>query len=109
MIAHALSWALILMGSFFCLVGAAGLIRMPDFFTRVHGASVLDTLGVAGIVAGLGIQAGLSPALIKLVLILALLWITGPTAAHALARAALHGGLKPVRQPETAEDAPSKP
>ncbi|MGI9301404.1 MAG: monovalent cation/H(+) antiporter subunit G [Gammaproteobacteria bacterium] len=95
MIADLLSWMLIAAGSFFCLVGATGLIRMPDFFTRVHGAGVLDTLGVAGIVAGLGIQAGLSLVLIKLVLILALLWITGPTAAHALARAAVHGGLNP--------------
>ena len=41
----ALSWACLLAGGFFCVLGAVGLLRMPDFYTRVHAASVVDTLG----------------------------------------------------------------
>jgi multicomponent Na+:H+ antiporter subunit G len=102
----ALSWALLLTGSFFLLAGGIGLLRLPDFFTRVHAAGVTDTMGAGAILVGLMLQAGLTQASIKLVLIIMFMLFTSPTASHALAQAALHGGLKPQLGKQR-EDAPS--
>lgn len=89
------SWALILAGSFFYLIGALGLVRMPDVFTRMHAASVSDTLGAGLLLGGMMIQAGWSLVSAKLLIILAILIFTGPVATHALARASMWAGLKP--------------
>lgn len=91
-----LSWALLLVGSFFCLVGSFGMLRMPDVFTRMHAAGVIDCMGVGGIVAGLVLQAGFTLVTAKLVIILLLVLVTSPVATHALAQAALHDGVKPL-------------
>ena len=90
------SWGLILVGGGFCIVGAIGLLRMPDFFTRMHAASIVDTLGAAFILLGLMLQAGASLVTVKLVAIGLLLFFTSPVATHALARAALARGVEPV-------------
>jgi multicomponent Na+:H+ antiporter subunit G len=90
------SWALILLGSFFMLVGAFGLVRMPEIFTRMHAASVIDTLGVGLLISGMGLQAGLSLVTLKLMFLLALFFFTGPVVTHALAQACLHEGVEPV-------------
>lgn len=92
---HILSWAAILSGSFFVLVGSIGLIRMPDMFTRMHAASVIDSLGAGLLIVGMMLQAGATLITIKLLFILILLLITSPVATHALAQAALHAGDKP--------------
>lgn len=94
------SGACLLAGSFFVLVGAIGLVRMPDVFTRMHAASVTDTAGAGLICFGLMIQAGPTLISAKLVFILALMFFTGPVVTHALAQAAIHAGIKP----ELAED-----
>jgi multicomponent Na+:H+ antiporter subunit G len=90
------SWALILLGSFFTVVGAFGLVRMPEVFTRMHAASVTDTLGVGFLILGMSLQAGLSLVTAKLLFLLALFFFTGPAVTHALAQACLHGGIKPL-------------
>jgi len=90
------SWILILTGGAFCVIGAVGLLRMPDFFTRMHAASVVDTLGAAFILLGLMLQSGLSLVTVKLVAIAVLLFFTSPVSTHALARAALARGVEPV-------------
>ena len=82
-------------GGFFVVAGGVGLLRFPDFFTRLHAASVTDTLGAGLILLGLMLQSGFPHASIKLILILMFLFISSPTAAHALAKAALHGKLAP--------------
>lgn len=89
------SWALILAGGAFCLVGALGILRMPDFYTRVHAASVTDIVGSFAILLGLGLQAGLSLVAVKLVFIALLIFFTSPAATHALVKAALERGLEP--------------
>lgn len=89
------SWALILAGSFFTVVGAIGLVRMPDVYTRMHAASVTDTLGAGLLFAGLMVQAGLGLVTLKLLFILVLFFFMGPVATHALAQAALHAGVRP--------------
>jgi multicomponent Na+:H+ antiporter subunit G len=94
--ADAISWVLLVAGGAFCVVGAVGLLRMPDFFTRMHAASLVDTVGAGLILLGLMVQAGLSLATVKLVVIGLLIFFTSPTATHALARAALARGLQPL-------------
>jgi len=86
----------LLVGAFFCLVGAWGLLRMPDFYTRVHAASVLETLGADLILLGLVLQAGFTLVAVKLLMIGLLIFFASPTASHALARAALVSGIKPL-------------
>lgn len=92
------SWVLLLAGSFFVVTGGLGLVRMPDFFTRLHAASVTDTMGAGLILTGLMVQAGASFVTVKLVLILLFLLLTSPTASHALAHAALLSGYRPWRR-----------
>jgi multicomponent Na+:H+ antiporter subunit G len=101
-----LSWGCLLAGGFFCIVGGIGLIRMPDFYTRMHATSVTETLGAGLILLGLIIQAGISLIAAKLVMIALLIFLTSPTATHALAKAALIRGLQPLVA--NREDASSK-
>ena len=89
MIVDAVSWLLLLGGSFFLIVGAVGLVRLPDFYARMHGAGVTDTGGAGLILLGLMVQGGLTLVTVKLFLILVFLWFTSPAACHALAKASL--------------------
>ncbi|HSH42886.1 MAG TPA: monovalent cation/H(+) antiporter subunit G [Arenicellales bacterium] len=101
-----MSWILLLAGGALVIVGGIGLVRLPDFFSRLHAVSIPDTLGVGLITTGLILQAGLSLVSLKLLLILLFLLFTGPTATHALAKAALHGQLLPrgVSSEKTAKE-----
>jgi len=90
------SWVLIVLGSAFCLIGALGLLRMPDFFTRMHAASLVDTLGAGLLLMGMMLQAGFTLVTAKLLMIVLLLFFTSPTATHALARAARARGVQPL-------------
>lgn len=89
------SWLLLLVGCFFALTAAIGLLRLPDFFSRTHSAGMLDTLGAGLLLLGMGLQAGWTLVSFKLFAVFAFILITGPTAAHALARTARHIGLRP--------------
>ena len=91
-----LSWACLVGGGFFCVVGAVGLLRMPDFYTRMHAASVIETLGAGLILFGLLLQAGFTLVAAKLLMVGVLIFFASPTATHALARAAMARGLKPL-------------
>lgn len=91
-----LGWGFILAGSFFTVVGAFGLVRMPDLYTRLHASGVLDPFGVSLILIGLMFQAGLTLVTVKLAFLIVLLMFTSPVACHALGRAALHRGVKPL-------------
>jgi multicomponent Na+:H+ antiporter subunit G len=91
------SWVLILAGGAFCLVGAVGILRMPDFYTRVHAASVTDVVGSFAILLGLGLQAGASLVAVKLLFVAALIFFTSPAATHALVKAALERGVEAKR------------
>lgn len=96
LVVNLLSWGFILSGSFFVLVGAIGLLRMPDLYTRMHAASVTETLGAGLLIVGLMIQAGFGLVTLKLLFLLALFFFAGPVASHALAQAALHEGVEPI-------------
>lgn len=100
------SWISLGLGSFFSVVGAIGLIRMPDFYTRVHAASVIETLGAGLILLGLLLQAGFTQVGAKLAMVGLLIFFVSPSATHALARAGMVRGLRPLLAPE---EPPSKP
>ena len=101
---HAMSWLCLLAGGFFTLAGAVGLVRMPDVFTRMHAASVIDTLGAGFLALGMMLQAGLTLVSVKLLFILGLIFFTGPVITHALAQAAIAAGV----EPQLAEDRSSR-
>lgn len=85
----------LLAGSFFLLVGAVGLLRMPDVFTRMHAAGVGETLGGSLLLVGMMIHGGFSLVTFKLLVLLCLILFLGPVATHALARAARYAGVEP--------------
>ena len=95
-----ISAGLLAAGSIFVLIGAFGLIRLPDFYTRLHAAGITDTLGAEFILLGLMFQAGLSLVTVKLILISLFIFFTSPTATHAVANAARVMGLKPMLVPD---------
>lgn len=88
-----LSAMLLLAGALIVLAGGAGLLRMPDFFCRLHSAGVIDTLGAWLVMAGLVLRADSVVVGFKLVLIVALLMLISPVVSHALSRSALDAGL----------------
>ena len=93
------SWLLLIGGGSFVFVGGVGALRMPNFYTRMHAASLTDTMGTILILAGIMVQAGLTLATVKLLAILVFLLLTGPTATYALANAALLSGMRPSAEP----------
>lgn len=100
MVVDIISWVLLVSGGLFCVIGGVGIIRLPDFYTRTHGASITDTLGAGLMLAGLGVQTlphfmdGDWLILVKLVAIAAFLFITSPTSGHALVKAAYARGVR---------------
>lgn len=82
-------------GLFFVLAGTLGVLRLPDFYTRLHAAGMTDTLGAELVLLGLIIQSGFTQMSLKLLLVAFFLLITSPTATHAVAHAAYKAGLKP--------------
>jgi multicomponent Na+:H+ antiporter subunit G len=94
--AEVLSWIFIAAGSIFVLIGGIGLIRLPDFYTRIHAAGITDTMGAWLILVGLMFTAGWTLVTIKLVVLLVFLAVTSPLSSHALAKAAFLRGLEPM-------------
>jgi multicomponent Na+:H+ antiporter subunit G len=107
-VGHAINWGVVienvldvltvaslLMGLFLVLAGSVGVIRLPDFFTRLHAAGVTDTLGAELILFALILQSDNWQVIAKLMLVAFFLLITSPTATHAIAHAAWKGGEKP--------------
>lgn len=92
----AVSAALIVAGLVFVFAGALGVLRLPDFYTRLHAAGVTDTLGAELILIGLAVQAGFSLLAAKILLVGLFLFLTSPAATHAIAHAAHQAGLKPL-------------
>jgi multicomponent Na+:H+ antiporter subunit G len=95
------------LGSFFVVAGAIALLRLPDLYSRIHGASVIDTAGAGFLILGMMLESGWSLTTLKLLFILAIFFFTLPVAAHALAQAALHEGVRPKLAEDRREDAGS--
>jgi multicomponent Na+:H+ antiporter subunit G len=89
-----LSWFFLLAGSAFVLIGAFGMWRLPDFYSRLHPAGLTDTMGAGLVLLGLLLQADDFTVGVKLAIIAVFLLVTSPTTGHATARAALASGLR---------------
>ena len=96
-----LSWAMILAGSFFVIIGAVGILRFPDFWSRLHAASVTESAGMILLLIGMALQTGWTLIAFKLGVIGIFMLITGPTSTHAVANAALVSGLRAPKLPQT--------
>ena len=100
-----IAWVLIVAGGVFAVIGALGALRFPDFWSRLHAASVTDSAGVILLLIGMALHEGATPVTFKLFLIGVFLFITGPTSTHAVANAAWVSGLKSVgHDPEDESD-----
>jgi len=91
----ALSGLLLLAGIAFSVIGGLGLLRFPDFFSRLHAGGVTDTAGAGLVLAGLMVRSGFDLVTLKLLAILFFIFVTSPTSAHALSQAATSHGLRP--------------
>ncbi len=117
---EALEWIggmMAIAGSLFCVIGGIGMLRLPDFFSRTHAASIGDSLGAALVLLGLVVyesaqwfqtqeSGGSVSVIIKLLLLLGFIYVVSPTATHALAKAAFAGGVRvdSVAAPGSASD-----
>jgi multicomponent Na+:H+ antiporter subunit G len=86
---------LVAAGVVFALIGSIGVLRLPDFYTRTHAASKLDTLSLGLCMLGLAILQGPDLNAVKLLLIFVFASIANPAAANALGRSAIRAGLEP--------------
>jgi multicomponent Na+:H+ antiporter subunit G len=93
-------WVGLATGSIFALIGGIGLLRLPEFYTRIHAVGVTDTLGAGLVLLSCGIYSGFTLLSVKLFTIWAFIYLTGPAATHALAKAAYAKGLKVQEDPE---------
>lgn len=88
----------IVTGLFFLVVAAIGVIRLPDVFSRSHAVSLTDSLGAFLMLVGIALHEGLGKNMLKILVVLALLYILNPVIAHATVRAALRSGMKPWKK-----------
>lgn len=95
-IASVISAICLLIGSFLCISGGIGILRFPDFYTRMHAVGVTDTLAAGLILIGLMLQLPELIVVIKLMMILLMTLFINPAASHALVKAALNNGLLPI-------------
>lgn len=93
--------ALLLAGGFvFHAAAALGVLRMPDFYTRLHAVGKAETLGVLLTLAAVVVWAGPGITAVKVGFVALFLFLANPTSTHAIGRAALRTGLRPWRRVE---------
>ncbi|HOB06504.1 MAG TPA: monovalent cation/H(+) antiporter subunit G [Methanoculleus sp.] len=85
----------IIVGLFFMVVGAIGLLRFPDLYTRVHATGKCDTMGEGMMLLGFILYEGASLLTVKMLLLVLFIFITSPTAVHAIMNAAHTCGTEP--------------
>ena len=103
-----LSAVLLVIGATFLAGGTVGLVRLPDLFARAHATSKCDTVGAGSILLALALQDGVGMGDAKLALLALLVVVSGPTTAHALARAAHRTGRVPWRRDDPGPAAASE-
>ena len=92
----ALGSALVLVGAVLAVIGTVGVLGFPDFYTRLHAASVTDTAAATLAIVGMALLAPSLAIVVKLAVVWLFLFLTGPTSSHALANAAHTAGLQPM-------------
>jgi multicomponent Na+:H+ antiporter subunit G len=91
---------LLILGLLFILAGVLGVLRLPDFYTRLHAMGKCDTLGITLVLLALSIHAGPSLVTVKVLLLSIFIGLANPIATHALGRAAMKSGLPPWFDPK---------
>lgn len=94
----ALAVLLLAGGLFFHGVAALGVLRMPDFYTRLHAVSKAETLGVLLTLAAVALWAGPTLTAVKILFVAIFLFLANPTSTHAIGRAAFRTGVRPWRR-----------
>lgn len=89
---------LIVVGLFFLIVGSIGMLRLPDVFSRAHALSLTDSLGAIFVLAGLAVHEGFSSNFLRILVVLALVFLLNPVIAHATIRAAYRSGMRPTKR-----------
>lgn len=92
---HPLAGVLLGVGFLFVAVSVVGILRLPDFYTRLHAMGKSDALGVSLMAAGMAVETGVSLSAVKILLIAAFTALSSVLTAHALGRAAYRSGLVP--------------
>lgn len=101
---------LLLFGVFFFFAGAVGIIRFPDFYSRLHPAGKLDTMGQLAMMIAMALYTvqeltlGAILTALKILLIIVFVFITSPTATHAIVDAGVRAGLMPWIRPSQEEN-----
>lgn len=95
MILNTIALMVIICGLFFMVVGALGLLRLPDFYTRAHASGKCDTLGEGLMLVGFMLYEGATLISLKLLLLVIFIYISSPTAVHALVNVAYNRGVRP--------------
>ncbi len=98
------SWIALVAGGLLLVTSALGMLRLPDLFTRLHAAGLADTGGAALVLVGLALQTEFGLATAKLAIIGVVLFLTAPTASHAVAHSALLGGVSPEAERDKGSD-----
>lgn len=96
---------LLVSGLFFFFIGVVGLFRFPDAYTRLHATTKCDTLGCGLVLLSLMLYQGFSGPSVKIGLMILFIWLSNPTAAHAIAKAAYSVDIPMVRKAEHFEHA----
>ncbi len=86
---------IMIIGAFFFIIGTIGLLRFPDFYSRMHATGKCDTLGSGLVLLGIGIHQDFTINTVKLFLIISFIFVANPTTTHVLAKAAYDSGLIP--------------
>lgn len=95
MIVQVVAGALLVTGLAFVLIGITGVLRLPDFYARLHATSKCDALGLALMVAGVALLTGIQLKTLKILLLIVIVALVNSTSAHALGRAAFRSGVAP--------------
>lgn len=99
-----LSWVFLVTGGVLGIIGGIGLLRFPDFYSRLHAVGITDTLCTGLMLLGLGLQAGWSFTSAKLFLIYAFLFFTSPTSSYSLGNGAWLSKVEPWKKSVSSSD-----
>ncbi|MGC2872012.1 monovalent cation/H(+) antiporter subunit G [Ihubacter sp. mB4P-1] len=98
-----LSGILLISGFIFMTISAVGVVRLPDFFSRLHASSIGETLGIVLAGIGLAIYGGLNLTSAKILLVVAALFLVNPLGTHLISKAAIRSGEQPWREDSHAD------
>ncbi len=98
-----ISAALLLIGFALMVISAIGVLRLPDFFSRLHASSIGETLGIVLAGIGLAVYHGVNLTSLKILLVVAALFLVNPLGTHLISKAAIHSGKQPWKEEKNAD------